>query len=133
MSAERLLAHYERIAEAPDAIARLRRFILDLAVRGKLVPQEASDEPASVLLERIAKEKARLVKAGEIKARSISSRDRQEPIVFQCPDGWSLTELGEVALKITDGAHKTPTYVERGVPFISVKDFSGGRLDLSRP
>ncbi len=131
MNAERLLQHYERIADAPDAIAHLRRFILDLAVRGKLVVQDANDEPASELLKRIAKEKARLVKAGEIKLRSISSRDRQEPIVFEAPIGWSLTELGEVALKITDGAHKTPTYVERGVPFVSVKDFSAGKLDLS--
>ncbi|MBM3769097.1 MAG: restriction endonuclease subunit S, partial [Acidobacteria bacterium] len=67
MNAERLLAHYEQIADAPDAIGRLRRFILDLAVRGKLVPQDPDDEPASELLKRIAKEKARLVKAGEIK------------------------------------------------------------------
>ena len=57
MNAERLLAHYDRIADAPDAIARLRRFVLDLAVRGKLVPQDASDEPGSELLKRIAKEK----------------------------------------------------------------------------
>ncbi len=42
-----------------------------------------------------------------------------------------LTDLGEVSQKITDGAHKTPTYVDKGVPFISVKDFSGGKLDLS--
>ena len=69
MNAERLLAHYEQIADAPDAIARLRRFILDLAVRGKLVPQDPNDEPASELLKRIAKEKARLVKAGEIRVR----------------------------------------------------------------
>lgn len=48
MKAERLLAHYERIADSPDAIARLRRFILDLAVRGKLVPQDPQDEPAPV-------------------------------------------------------------------------------------
>ena len=48
-----LLAYYERIADAPDAIARLRRLVLDLAVRGKLVPQEASDEPALELLQRI--------------------------------------------------------------------------------
>lgn len=115
----------------PDQIKRLRQTILNFAVRGKLVPQDPSDEPASELLKRIAKEKARLVKAGEIKVRSISSRDRQEPIVFDTPIGWSLTELGEVALKITDGAHKTPTYVERGVPFVSVKDFSAGSLDLS--
>ncbi|RWN25285.1 restriction endonuclease subunit S [Mesorhizobium sp.] len=58
MNAERLLVHYEQIADAPDAIARLRRFILNLAVRGKLVPQDANDESASELLKRIAKEKA---------------------------------------------------------------------------
>ena len=52
MKAERLLAHYERIADGPDAIARLRRFVLDLAVRGKLVPQDSGDEPASALLGR---------------------------------------------------------------------------------
>jgi type I restriction enzyme, S subunit len=57
MNADRLLAHYERIADSLDAIARLRRFILDLAVRGKLVPQDPKDEPASELLKRIAKEK----------------------------------------------------------------------------
>ena len=131
MNADRLLAHYEEIADAPDAIARLRRFVLDLALRGKLVPQDPNDEPASELLKQIAKEKARLVKAGEIKPRSISARDRDQPIAFDCPAGWILTDLGEVALKITDGAHKTPTYIEKGVPFISVKDFSGGKLDLS--
>ena len=64
MNADRLLAHYERIADAPDAVPRLRRFILDLAVRGKLVDQDPNDEPAAELLKRIAKEKARLVKQG---------------------------------------------------------------------
>jgi type I restriction enzyme S subunit len=67
MNADRLLALYEKVAEAPDAIARLRRFVLDLAVRGKLVAQDAGDEPASELLKRIAAEKARLVKRGRKK------------------------------------------------------------------
>ena len=67
MNTERFLAHYERIADAPDAIDRLRRFILDLAVRGKLVPQDPTDEPASELLRRIAAEMARLMKQGEIR------------------------------------------------------------------
>ena len=47
------------------------------------------------------------------------------------PRGWIVTTLGEMAHKITDGAHKTPTYLNRGVPFISVKNFSGGKLDFS--
>ncbi len=59
MNAELLLEHFHRIGDAPDAVPRLRRFILDLAVRGKLVPQDPRDEPASTLLKRINKEKVR--------------------------------------------------------------------------
>ena len=55
MNAERLLQHFERISEAPDAIPRLRRFILDLAVRGKLVEQDPNDAPAEELLKLISK------------------------------------------------------------------------------
>lgn len=68
MNADGLLAHYERIADAPDAIARLRRFILDLAVRGKLVPQDSTDEPVSELLRRIAREKARAGRREKVEA-----------------------------------------------------------------
>lgn len=56
MTPDLLLEHYERIVDAPDAVGQLRRFILDLAVRGKLVPGDAGDEPAPELLTRIAKE-----------------------------------------------------------------------------
>ena len=58
MNADRLFALYDRVADAPDAVSRLRRFVLDLAVRGKLVEQDPADEPASELLKRIAAEKA---------------------------------------------------------------------------
>ena len=54
-SSARLLSLYGRISDAPDAIPRLRRFVLDLAVRGKLVEQDVDDEPAAELLRRIAK------------------------------------------------------------------------------
>jgi hypothetical protein len=86
MNAERLLAHYERTADAPDAILRLRRFVLDLAVRGKLVQQDPTDEPASELLKRIAVEKARLVKAGLLADQGISPLGRDE-MPFELPAG----------------------------------------------
>ena len=94
MKADRLLAQYERIADAPDAVARLRRFILDLAVRGKLVPQDPKDEPASELLKRIAAEKARLVKAGEIK-KPKSLPEVDEP-PFDIPSLWCWVRIREV-------------------------------------
>ena len=67
MNAAQVIDHFDRICDAPDAIPRLRRFILDLAVRGKLVEQDPNDEPASELLKRIQAEKARLVKEGKIR------------------------------------------------------------------
>ena len=82
MNAERLLAHFEQHRDAPDAIPRLRRFILDLAVRGKLVEQDPKDEPASELLKRIAKEKARLVKEGKINPERTSSPASQANLPF---------------------------------------------------
>lgn len=94
-TADRLLALYDRVAEAEDAIPRLRRFVLDLAVRGKLVEQDPTDEPAAELLKRIAKEKARLVKAGEIKLA------RHEPPDFnvtpnELPNSWTWAAFGDV-------------------------------------
>lgn len=96
MNADRLLAHYEQVADAFEAIAHLRRFILDLAVRGKLVVQDPGDEPASELLKRIAKEKARLVKAGEIKAPRAIPSIPETP--FPIPSNWRWSQLAEIGV-----------------------------------
>ncbi|MGH6926056.1 MAG: restriction endonuclease subunit S [Propylenella sp.] len=94
MNAERLLTLYEKIADAPDAIPRLRRFVLDLAVRGKLVPQDPSEEPASELLKQIAAEKARLVKAGKI--RKPKTRPAVDEAPFGVPNAWRWTRIREI-------------------------------------
>jgi len=129
MNAERLLRHYEKIADAPDAIARLRRFILDLAVRGKLVPQDANDEPASELLKRIAKEKARLVKAGEIRnPKALPPVD--EDAAFDVPPTWRWTRLGTVTSYIQRG--KSPKYAASdGSLVVSQKCVQWRGLDLT--
>ncbi|WP_280552854.1 restriction endonuclease subunit S [Halomonas sp. 25-S5] len=85
-------------------IKKLRELILELAVRGKLVDQDPSDEPASVLLERIAEEKARLVKEGKIKKpkRLPPITDNEEP--YDLPSGWQITRIGEF-INLTSGQH----------------------------
>jgi type I restriction enzyme, S subunit len=122
MNAERLLAHYEQIADAPDAIARLRRFILDLAVRGKLLPQDVRDEPASELLNRIVKEKVRLVKVGEIRKGLPSRAILSDELPFDLPNGWTWTRLGELT-QLVSGQHlQPPEYSEdpkAGLPYIT--------------
>lgn len=82
----------------PDQIKNLRQTILNLAVHGKLVPQDPNDEPASELLKRIAKEKTRLVKAGEIKKQKSVEPVEQIEQSFDLPSGWSLTRLALVAV-----------------------------------
>ncbi|MBT9548418.1 MAG: hypothetical protein IV090_23700 [Candidatus Sericytochromatia bacterium] len=67
MNPELLLTHFETLIDRPEKVTELRKLILQLAVMGKLVPQDANDEPASELLKRIATEKAALMNAGKIK------------------------------------------------------------------
>jgi type I restriction enzyme S subunit len=62
MTIDTFFAHFGHLADAPNGVQKLRELILQLAVQGKLVPQDPDDEPASVLLERIEAEKKRLVK-----------------------------------------------------------------------
>jgi type I restriction enzyme S subunit len=108
-----------------------RQTILNMAVRGKLVAQDPEDQPAEELINEITLEKALLERTGVIKSRKRSTRNSETTSNFRPPRGWELTSLGAIAYKITDGAHKTPTYVSKGVPFISVKDFSAGSLNFS--
>ncbi|EAA7925498.1 restriction endonuclease subunit S [Salmonella enterica subsp. enterica serovar Kottbus] len=78
-------------------IKKLRELILELAVRGKLVPQDPNDEPASVLLKRIAAEKAELVKQGKIKKQKPLPEISEEEKPFELPMGWEWTRLGSIS------------------------------------
>ena len=134
MNPAQLLAHFDRISDAPDAIPRLRRFILDLAVRGKLVEQDPRDEPASELLKRIQEEKARLVKTGEIKKLETFEPVEVHEIPFTIPSGWEVIRMGWLAQKL--GAGSTPlggksVYQSEGVPFLRSQNVhdDGLRLD----
>ena len=100
MNPELLLSHFNRISDAPDAIPRLRRFVLDLAVRGKLVEQDSTDEPASVLLKRIEAERARLVREGEIKKLEVFEPVGAGEIPFPIPFGWEAIRMGWLARKL---------------------------------
>ena len=125
----------------------LKKSILQEAVQGKLVPQGPSDEPAEALLERIRAEKQRLIKEGKIKKDKHESvifrRDNShyekrgseevcidEEIPFEIPSGWSWSRLG-TCLDVRDGTHDTPRYVSEGVPLVTSKNLSNGRIDFS--
>ena len=128
-------------------ISKTKSKILDLAIRGQLVPQSTDDEPASVLLERIRAEKEELIKAGKIK------RDKKESTIFKgednsyyetidknttciddeipfiIPNGWAWCRLQSISSILTDGTHKTPEYSDSGYLFLSSKNVTSGKID----
>ena len=102
---------------------KLRQKILNLAIHGKLVPQDPNDESASVLLERIRAEKERLIKEEKIKrsrksAKTSDTRHYEQDMPFEVPKGWVWTTLEEITSKIGSGSTpKGSNYSEEGIPF----------------
>jgi type I restriction enzyme S subunit len=128
MNADRLLALFERISEAPDAIPRLRRFILELAVRGKLVEQDPEDEPAGELLREMESRFKRL----RITKKQIPLEAKEIP--FSLPDRWQWTRLGQICEKTGSGS--TPrggkeAYGETGIPFLRSQNVYNDGLRLA--
>ncbi len=93
----RLPDHLDLIAGAPDGIRKLRGLILELAVRGKLVPQDPSDEPASELLRRIARERAQLEAEGTCKRSKPMPTVGESEQPFALPEGWAWSRIGELS------------------------------------
>lgn len=93
-----LIEHFDLLATAPGGVVRLRELILTLAVQGKLVPQDPSDEPASVLLRKIRAEKDSLIAKGKIKRDKPLAPIADEEKPFGLPQGWEWSRFGDVAL-----------------------------------
>ena len=111
----------------------LRQKILDLAIHGKLVPQDPNDEPASVLLERIKAEKERLIQEGKIKRSKKSAKTSDTPhyenVPFEIPNSWVWTTIEEICSKIGSGS--TPrgsNYSANGIPFFRSQNVYNDRL-----
>ena len=111
-----LLQHFERIIEAPDAIPRLRRFILDLAVRGKLVEQDPEDEPAGSLLDSIG---------------VAEPAESNSPYPFEIPRNWIWTTFGDLAdfsAGRTPSRNDTSFWNSGDYPWVSIADMKDGGL-----
>jgi type I restriction enzyme S subunit len=134
MTPHDLLAAFETLAEAPDGIARLRELVLQLAVRGMLVPQDPDDEPACMLLKRIDAEKARLVKEGKIPTRKLLPTVDEDEVPFVVPKGWVWVRLGTIALNIHYGYTASANHQKRDVLLLRITDIQNNTVNwLSVP
>ena len=126
---QRVAQHFDLLLDRPQAIDALEQTLLQLAVRGLLVPQDPTDEPASVLLQKIRAEKDRLITAGQIKKDKPLPpiTDAEKP--FELPVGWSFCRLGDLLLSIRSGgtpSKQNPVYWGGDIPWASVKDLKFG-------
>ena len=113
----------------------LRQKILDLAIHGKLVPQDPNDEPASVLLERIKAEKERLIKEGKIKRSKKSAKSSDTPhyenVPFEVPSSWVWCRLEDIAYVASGSTPDKTCFVENGVPYIKMYNLRNQKIDFA--
>jgi len=118
--------NFDTLFTTEDSIDQLKQTILQLAVMGKLVPQNPKDEPASVLLEEIAKEKAKLIKEGKIKKQKALPEITEDEKPFGLPEGWEWSNLQNLLALVTDGDHQAPPKSDDGIPFLVIGNLNQG-------
>ena len=130
---QRIADHFDLLLDRPEAVDALEQTILQLAVRGLLVPQDPTEEPASVLLERIRAEKDRLIAEGKIKRESSLSQaaGRDEP--FELPATWAWTQIGEVVDFLNGYAFKSEWFKTKGLRLLRNLNVGHGQIDWSQP
>ena len=131
-----LQEHFKSFFNETANIKKLRETVLQLAVQGKLTAdwreKNSYTEDASILLKRIQKEKAQLVKDKKIRKEKTLPKITKEEIPYELPDGWIWEYLGISMLKITDGTHHSPANVENGdFKYVSAKNIKSKGIKLS--
>ncbi len=131
---QRLRDNFDLLYDTPDTVGKLRQAILQLAVQGKLVPQDRNDEPASIYLSNIRAQKARLTADGKLKKEKNLSTLNEDEFGFNVPSGWCLVRLADITQKL--GAGSTPlggksVYTSTGVKFIRSQNVWNSGLRLN--
>lgn len=126
----RISQHFDTLFITEASIDALKQTILQLAVMGKLVPQDPNDEPASELLKRIEQEKAQLVKEGKIKKKKPLPPISEDEKLFELPMGWEWVQVQDICSKVTDGEHSTPQRSESGHYLISARNVTNDGISL---
>ena len=108
----------------------MKKSLLQYAIQGKLVEQRPEEGTAEELFAQIQEEKQRLIRDKKIKKEKPLPEITDDEKPFDIPESWKWCRLGNILHKLTDGTHSTPKYAENGVPFLSVKDMSSGKLNF---
>ena len=126
---QRIAEYFDTLFTTEKSIDKLKQIILQLAVMGKLVPQKPNDEPASVLLEKIAKEKARLIKEGKIKKQEPLLEISKDEKPFDLPEGWAWTRLGNLSANIHYGYTASAEHNNDGIRLLRITDIQNDSVN----
>lgn len=126
----RISQHFDTLFTTEASIDALKQTILQLAVMGKLVPQDPNDEPASELLKRIEQEKAQLVKDGKIKKQKPLPPVSNEEKPFELPQGWEWIRFSEILAELKYGTSQKCDYSTNGYPVLRIPNVVGGEISL---
>ncbi len=126
---QRITVHFDTLFTTEASIDALKQTLLQLAVMGKLVPQDINDEPASELLKRIQTEKTKLINEGKVRKNQSLPTIPDEEKSFALPRGWEWCRLQDITKLITDGKHGDCNDSKNsGYYFLSAKDIQNGKL-----
>ncbi|OQS34934.1 hypothetical protein B0T39_18940 [Chromobacterium haemolyticum] len=125
-----LSEHFGELYTVKENIAELRKAILQLAVMGKLAPQDPSDQPARELLKEIEAEKQWLVKEGKVKKSKPLQPINLEEVPYQLPDGWEWCRMQDVFLSLKYGTSKKCDYDGGTIPVLRIPNISKGRISI---
>ena len=128
---QRIYAHFDALFTTEASIDALKQTLLQLAVMGKLVPQDPNDEPASELLKRIQAEKAKMIAEGKLKKEKPFAKISEDEKPFELPKGWEWVRLNEV-IDVRDGTHDSPKEAigKNTYPLVTSKDFIDGKINF---
>ena len=128
----RISEHFDTLFTTEESIDQLKQTILQLAVMGKLVPQDPNDEPAAKLLERIAEEKAQLVKEKKIKKQKALPPIAEDEKPFELPNGWEWCRLDDICQGITSGSTPPKSNFQElpGIPYLKVYNIRNQLIDF---
>jgi len=127
---QRVCDHFNALYTVPETVSELRQTILQLAVMGRLVPQDPNDEPASQLLKKIHAEKQRLIAEGAIRKTKAPQTIDPDLLAWELPQGWIWSRTADMLLSVSDGDHQPPPRSADGVPFLVIGNVSSGTLDF---
>ena len=127
---QRIYAHFDVLFTTEASIDALKQTLLQLAVMGKLVPQDPSEIPASELLKRIQAEKVKLIAEGKLKKEKTPTPIEKDEKPFELPQGWEWAKVLDCSIFVTDGEHLTPQRTSDGlVPLVTAKNVRDGYMD----